>query len=117
MMHIHLHNLRFRSFHGLYEEEQLLGNEYEVNLDVSFTPFEFPVKKIGDSIDYTALYQLIKKRMAIPTALLETIVSEIVAEIQANYPIVSKISISVKKLYPPVNNFEGAVGVSFEWNK
>lgn len=116
-MYVHLHNLRFRSFHGLYEEERILGNDYELNLSAGFEPVQFPITGIDQTIDYTALYQLIKQRMSVPTPLLETVVTEIASEIQANYPAVSKISISLKKLFPPLNNFEGAVGVSFEWNK
>ena len=34
MLIIHLHKLLFHSFHGLYEEEQVLGNEFEVNTDI-----------------------------------------------------------------------------------
>jgi 7,8-dihydroneopterin aldolase/epimerase/oxygenase len=117
MMQIHLYDLRFHSFHGLHEEERILGNEYSVDLTVGFEPGHFPVQHISQTLDYTALYQLVKQRMAVPTALLETIVTEMAAEIQAGYAMVSKISISVKKLYPPINNFEGTVGVSFEWNK
>lgn len=116
-MYVHLHNLRFRSFHGLYEEERMVGNEYEVNLDVGFEPASFPVHEISDTLDYTVLHRIVKERMAIPTPLLETIATEIAEKIRAGFPSVSKISISVKKLFPPVNNFEGAVGVSFEWNK
>lgn len=117
MIRIHLHNLKFRAFHGLYEEEQLIGNDYEVNLEVSYEPRVLPVKNIDDTVDYTQLYELLKERMARPCPLLETLVTEIGSDIQARYPLVSKISVSIKKLSPPINNFEGAVGVSFEWNK
>ena len=117
MLYIHLHDLRFRGFHGVYEEERLLGNEYEVNLSIAFEPGRLPLRDMDQTIDYTTLYQLVKQRMAVPTQLLETIVTGIADEIQMKHPSVTKISISVKKLYPPVNNFEGGVGVSFEWNK
>ncbi len=117
MMYIHLHDLRFHSFHGLYEEERLLGNDYVVNLRVGFEPVQFPVRHIAETLDYTAVYQLVKERMSVPASLLETIAGELVATISSSYPQVSEISISLKKLYPPVNSFEGAVGVSFEWHK
>lgn len=117
MMFIHLHGLRFRGFHGLYEEERLLGNEYEVDLSVGFEPKQLPVNKLEQTIDYTKLLECIRTRMAIPTLLLETLATEITEKIRAEYSGAVKISISIKKLYPPLNNFEGAVGVSFEWNK
>lgn len=117
MMNIHLHNLFFHSFHGLYDEEKILGNDYKVDLSVSFLPKQIPVQHINETLDYTELFSMIKKRMAIPTPLLETLATQIAMEIQSKYAEVTKISISIKKLYPPVNNFEGSVGVSFEWNK
>jgi dihydroneopterin aldolase len=117
MLLIHLHNLKFHAYHGVFEEERIIGNDYEVNLSVGFEPKQFPIQHLNQTLDYTQLYQLVKKRMSQPTPLLETIATEIAAEIQSQYSEVAKISISIKKLYPPVNNFEGSVGVSFEWNK
>jgi dihydroneopterin aldolase len=76
-----------------------------------------PVYHLHQTLDYTELYSIVKKRMAIPTPLLETIATEMVEEIRSTYSEAEKISISIKKLYPPVNNFEGSVGISFEWNK
>jgi dihydroneopterin aldolase len=117
MLFIHLHQLKFHAYHGIFEEEKVLGNQYEVNLSVGFDTPVLPIRELDQTIDYTALYTLVKNRMARPTPLLETIITELVEEIRSGYPMVTKISISVKKLYPPVNSFEGAVGVSFEWNK
>lgn len=117
MMYIHLHNLRFYSFHGVHEEEKILGGDYEVNISVGFEPATKAIHHLNETLDYTSIFQMVKQRMSIPTPLLETIAMEISAALQDKFPSVAKISISVKKLYPPINNFEGSVGVSFEWNK
>ena len=117
MLYVHLHNLRFHAYHGLFDEEKIIGNEYEVNLSVGIQDVSIPVTHIDETIDYTLLYQLVKERMSQPTPLLETIATELSLLIRSKSPLVTKISISIKKLYPPVNSFEGAVGVSFEWNK
>jgi dihydroneopterin aldolase len=117
MLFIHLHNVRFFCRHGLHEEETLLGNEYEVNVSVGIAPVSLPVYQLDQTIDYTELLHIVKTRMELPTALLETLATEIAREIQSRYPRVEKISISIRKLYPPVNSFEGSLGVSFEWNK
>ncbi len=117
MVFIHLHNLRFFSFHGVHEEEKILGNDYEANISVGFEPSTNIIRHLDETLDYTAIFQLVKQRMDIPTPLLETIAMEISAAIQSKYTSVTKISVSIKKLHPPINNFKGAVGVSFEWNK
>lgn len=116
MIHIHLDRLRFRGFHGVFEEERVLGNDYEVDLSIAFNPTS-SVLAIDETIDYTAVYNLVKSRMMLPCPLLETLVMDITAEIRRRYARVEKIRVSIKKLYPPVNSFEGSVGVSFEWNK
>jgi len=117
MLFIHLHNLKFFSFHGVHEEEKILGNNYEVNVSVGFDPSANIIHGLDETLDYTAIFETIKHRMAIPTPLLETIAMEVAEAIQQKYSSVAKISVAVKKLYPPINNFEGAVSVSFEWNK
>jgi dihydroneopterin aldolase len=34
LLTIHLNNLLFHAYHGLYEEEQILGNNFEVNITI-----------------------------------------------------------------------------------
>jgi len=33
---LHLEKLQFFAYHGLYEEEKKLGNEFELNISASF---------------------------------------------------------------------------------
>jgi dihydroneopterin aldolase len=67
---IHLSDLRFFAYHGLYKEEQVLGNEFAINIEVGFTPAEFPIVHIADTINYALVYELVKKRMQIATPLI-----------------------------------------------
>jgi dihydroneopterin aldolase len=60
------------------------------------------------------MYEIIKKRMSIPTPLLETIVMEIGNQIHAEYPLLKAIQISIKKLHPPIEGIQGAAGVTWE---
>lgn len=114
MLSIHLHNIILFAYHGIHEEEKILGNEFELNITVAYSPMKIPIKHLQDTIDYIAVYELVKRRMAIPTPLLETLASEMAAEILAQFLLAEKVSISIKKLYPPVFQFRGSVGVSFE---
>lgn len=114
MLAIHLQQLKFHSFHGLYEEENITGNEFEVNLTVKFHPHEIPCQSIEQTINYVSLYEMIKERMNKPTPLLETIATELVLQIFQKYIFSEEVSISIKKINPPIINFQGIVGVSFE---
>lgn len=112
MITIHLHNLKFYSFHGLHEEERVLGNEYEVNADVQFYE-EGKIDALDQTINYTDVFEIIKKRMHIPTPLLETVIMDIGIAISEQYNFIRFINISLKKIHPPIEGIEGSVGVSW----
>lgn len=116
MLSINLHNLHFFAHHGLYEHEKVLGNEFELNITIKHAPHQLPVKKLSDTIDYVSVYELARKRMAIPTPLLETVVTEIAKEILIQFLLAEEVFISIRKMYPPINHMHarGSVGVSFE---
>lgn len=113
-MTIHLHNLRFHAFHGVYAEEKVLGGEFEVNLSVTYTPASLPVVDLQQTVNYALLYELVKKEMEQPCPILETFVTKLAADILAQFSIVGEVEISIKKLRPPIIAFEGSVGVSFK---
>ena len=77
MLTLELTNLRFFAFHGLYEEEKKIGGEFAVNVFVTYLPVTFPVTDINETIDYTAIYQLIKEKMQRREDLLETVASNL----------------------------------------
>jgi len=113
MFTIHLHHLRFFSFHGVHEEETVLGNDFEVNVDVTFTSNE-TITRLHQTVNYVKVYDIIKQQMQIPTALLETVAQDLAQKIyDADNRIIS-ISINIKKLHPPIPNFLGSVGVSYK---
>lgn len=113
MLQIHLKNIRFFSYHGIFEEERILGNHFTVNITVDVVVEAIPVLHMSQSIDYVAIYELVAKRMAKATPLLETVVTEIAQSILARFSLALKVEISIDKLTPPIPSFEGSVGVSF----
>lgn len=115
MVTVQLHNLLFTAYHGIFEEEKILGNEYIVDALMEFHEKQDVISHIHDTINYVTIYEIIKKRMAIPTQLLETVVMETGNEIHREFPYLKSISISIKKVHPPVEGMQGSAGVS--WHK
>lgn len=111
MFTIHLHKLLFHSFHGLFEEEKLLGNQFEVDVDIEVDGSE-KITKIGQTVNYVAVYNCIKQRMELPTLLLETVAQDLIDAIHQMDKKISSVSITIKKTAPPIENFQGTVGVS-----
>ncbi len=112
MLSINLNDLRFYSYHGLYEHERINGNSFIVNASIKYIP-DGLIVAINQTIDYVSIYELIKQRMDIATPLLETIVMEMANEILNQYQQVIEVEISLTKEKPPITHFEGSVGVSY----
>lgn len=113
LLTIELKGLHFFAAHGLYAEERKTGNEFEVNLTVSYIPATEVIREIEHTVDYSSLYRLLKNEMKKPRQLLETLVMEIAEIMHQLYSYIKKIDISVHKLYPPIPGFTGRVGVSY----
>ena len=113
MLSINLNNLVFFGYHGLYEEEKILGNEYELNIAIKHAPQRLPVEKLEDTVDYTAVYELVKQRMAVPTPLLETLATSIATEILDVFTLADEVFVSIRKMHPPVSKINGNLGVTF----
>jgi 7,8-dihydroneopterin aldolase/epimerase/oxygenase len=112
MFTINLNKLQFFSFHGLHEEEKVLGGEYEVNLSLDLDE-KGAVLKIEDTVNYEKIFELIKQRMNIPTALLETVAQDIANLVCSSDNRIRKIRVSVEKKNPPIENIQGSVSVSY----
>lgn len=109
-----LHNLLFFARHGIHEEETLVGGEFEVNAELSYEEPAAGIKKINDTVDYTAVYQIIRDRMQKATPLLETLAMEIAAEIKKTFFVTKEINIRIKKNNPPVTGINGNVEVVYK---
>jgi 7,8-dihydroneopterin aldolase/epimerase/oxygenase len=112
MTSIHLQNLQFFAHHGLYEAERVSGNHFELDVDIE-TNIDGPVDKLSQTVDYVAVYSVIEKRMQQPTALLETLAQDLAKKIYATDSRIKKISIRIDKIFPPIANFKGKVGVTY----
>lgn len=110
---ISLTSLRFHAFHGLYQEEQKTGNEFEVTLRVTIPAGSSTPNNIKSTINYVDLYELIQKVMQEPKELLETVAEQMAEKIHTRFANIKSIEISIDKLAPPIAGIIGRVGVSF----
>lgn len=115
MIRVQLHHLLFRAFHGMHEEERILGNEYSVEVALDFNENTEVIEDVNGTIDYAVVYEIIRKRMQVPTPLLETVVMSAGHDIHAQFPQLKAISISLKKLRVPIEGMQGAAEVT--WHK
>lgn len=113
-MRISLSNLEFYGFHGVYEEEKLIGNHFKVDIIIDFTPLVQMIDQLNQTIDYVLVYNKVKEIMSIPTPLLETLVCKMADQILMEHPIVEKVFVQITKQQLPIPNFVGDTSVSIE---
>jgi dihydroneopterin aldolase len=104
----------FHAFHGLYEEEKKNGNNFVVNVDIEVDT-DGIISDLQQTVDYVEVFQLIQKRMLQATPLLETLAQEMSQAIQRLDNKIATVSITIKKLSPPIENFVGEVGVTYQF--
>lgn len=117
MLTIHLKAIRCFAHHGIFAEEKILGNEYEVDILIQCATKNGIIQHLTETIDYATVYQLLQERMKKPTPLLETIASDFSYKILQEFPMAQTIRFSIHKMHPPIEGLIGQVGVIFELDR
>ncbi len=99
-----LEGMRFHAFHGVYPEEQVLGTEYVVNVEVE-TGIALAAKTDNieaATVNYETVFQICMAEMAQPCNLLETVVTNIIQRMKRQFPQMKGIKVQVRKLNPAI---------------
>jgi 7,8-dihydroneopterin aldolase/epimerase/oxygenase len=113
-MHIYLNDLIFNGFHGVYPAEKKIGNTFKVDVRIQLNSVTKTIEKLEQTIDYVQVYALIQKIMAVPTPLLETIVTNIADQILVAHPMAEAVYVKITKQQLSVPYFEGTTAVDIE---
>lgn len=100
---IFLKNIRFYAYHGCMLEEEKIGSDYIVNLNVNTDLSRSSVTdNLEDTVDYVSLLAIVKKQMSKRSNLLENLADRIIKQIFNDLPKVNKVNIRVSKKNPPI---------------
>ncbi len=103
MGEILLENMRFYAYHGVYAEEQQIGNDFTVDLRIELSFGEsVSTDRLADRLNYEAVYVLVKKQMMIPSKLLEHVAERILNGLLIAFPPIQVAEIHLSKLHPPL---------------
>ena len=100
-----LKDVRFHAFHGVMPQERSVGGEFLVSVKVGY-PLEKAMSSddVADTLNYAALYELVKKEMMQPSSLLEHVMGRIVEAIEKAFPEVTSVEVKIKKVNPPMGS-------------
>lgn len=117
MINVALHGAEFFGKHGFYPEEQLLGSRFVVDISVDFEPKgELLHDKLADTVNYEHLYELTFHQMQTPRKLIESLCQAIIDDIVKHYRYVDNVSVTIKKLNPPMPGRVAYSSVTITYN-
>ena len=97
MLTVSLHGIKLAAPHGLYPQEHILGNSFEVDVDLHLPdalPWPFA--------DYTLVNRIVNEVFLQEGHLLETFVHQIHTALKTDFPFALRIKVTVRKLHPPM---------------
>ncbi len=112
-----LSGLRFNSRIGVYEQERKVGNEYVVDVTVSYDAALFKEEDLSTSVSYADIYEEIKMEMHREHRLLESVALSISQRISGRWSFVDEIIVRIVKTAPPINGIVGDCGIEYFWKK
>lgn len=101
MLTVALEQLRFFAYHGFYAEEGVLGNDFLLDIYVSF-PEPEEVEALSETVNYAALYDIAREAMVVPQPLLEQVVYDISGIIHQRFPNITQTKVALRKMNPPM---------------
>ena len=108
-----IENMEFYGYHGVFEEENKLGQRYRVSATV-YLDLQAAGKTddLNKSVNYAEIYTLCKGIVeGKPYNLIEVVAEKIAADILISYPIIQSCKIKVVKPDPPIPGHYDSVAV------
>lgn len=79
-----LTGLEFYAYHGIYAEEQILGQLFRVDVSINMET-DKQITKLEEAVNYETIFNTIKLEMAIKQALIETVAQNILTKLKEIY--------------------------------
>lgn len=99
---VSLQGMKFYAFHGFYDFERRIGNNFIVDVDVVVDIPEDPDDRIEMTLNYEEVYKITERYMQKKYQLLESLAFDIAGDIKAIDSKVQRVKVSLSKLNPPV---------------
>lgn len=112
---IGLENIRFTGTHGYYDEENVMGNEFSIDVEVDSDILSAATSDdLGGTVNYSTIYYLVQAEMKKESKLLEALAYRVAARIENQFHSVSRVKVKLRKLHPPLGGQVGAAFVEIE---
>lgn len=107
-----LKGLEFYGYHGLYEEEKILGGKFRVDVKVT-TELTKPIHTLDEAVNYEILYTIAKEEMSARQDLIETVAQHIFSRVRNHFGEHCFIEVTIHKPNPAGVFKSGEASVTF----
>ena len=110
---VYIRNMRLHAYHGVLEQERVVGNDYVVNVTVGY-PWQSAAESddVCDTLNYAVLAEIVKREMSVPSNLLEHVAMRIARAVKDEFPLCVSISLDIRKIAPPIEYDTDGCGVT-----
>lgn len=107
-----LEDLKIHAFHGVLPQEKILGNDFIINVEIhADLQLAAQSDRLEDTINYALVNDIIHTEMAIPSQLLEHVLSRIILNLKHKFPEITLLKIKLTKTNPPMKGEMKGVSV------
>ena len=117
MSKITIENMEFYAYHGHFEEEQKIGTWFSLDLTMEVDTSKAELTdELEDTVDYSAVYQVVKEQMMIPSKLLEHVGRRILNAVKERFFDVTDAQLKIRKMNPPLGGKMDFVSLELTMN-
>lgn len=110
---IYVNGMRFYGYHGVFEEENRLGQRFNVDLmcEMDLAPAG-KTDDLTNGVSYAGLYQVVEEIVTgEPVNLLETLGERITSAVLAHSDLIQNVTVKVIKPDPPIPGHYDSVAI------
>jgi dihydroneopterin aldolase len=112
---VKLTGMKFYAYHGVSPQETSVGNYFTVDISYAFPMKDvFESDDLRDVINYAEVYEAVKAEMERPSRLLEHVAGRILRLLEATFPQLTHIKLTLSKLNPPLGGEVYSASVTLE---
>lgn len=112
---IEIEGMKFYAYHGHFEAEQIVGNEFLVDLKLKTDCSDAAeTDDLSHALNYQSAYELVKQEMGKPSHLLENVAKRILDVLYESFGNIEQARVKVSKLNPPMGGEIEKVSVTLE---
>jgi len=112
---IKIEGMHFYAFHGHFEAEQIVGNEFLVDIKLKTDCTKAAeTDNLENALNYQSVYEIIQQQMDIKSKLLENVAKRIMDALYQEFSKIEKIKLKISKLNPPMGGEIEKVSVTLK---